>query len=70
MLLRVLTFNLQHCHPYLQKEWDTIDVSLFADVIHCFDPDIVGLNEVRGEGPSLDYREQADLLAQAGRSAF
>ena len=71
MLLRVLTFNIQHCHPYLQKEWDTIDVSLFADVIRCFDPDIVGLNEVRGEGPSPDYREQADLLARAtGYHAF
>lgn len=65
MQLRVLTFNIQHCHPYLQKEWDEIDFSLFADVIRCFDADIVGLNEVRGEGESPAYRAQARILAEA-----
>ena len=64
MQLRVLTFNIQHCHPYLQKEWDEIDFTLFADVIRCFDADIVGLNEVRGEGESPSYRAQAQILAE------
>lgn len=64
MQLRVLTFNIQHCHPYLQKEWDEIDFALFADVIRCFDADIVGLNEVRGEGESPSYRAQAKILAE------
>lgn len=65
MQLRVLTFNIQHCHPYVQKEWDQIDFELFADVIRCFDADIVGLNEVRGEGESPSYRAQAQILADA-----
>ena len=63
MQLRVLTFNIQHCHPYVQKEWDEINFALFADVIRCFDADIVGLNEVRGEGESPSYRAQAQILA-------
>lgn len=71
MQLRVLTFNIQHCHPYLQKEWDEIDFTLFADVIRCFDADIVGLNEVRGEGVSPSYRAQAQILAELlGYHAF
>ena len=71
MLLRVLSFNIQHCHPYLQKEWDEIDFRLFADVIRCFDPDVVGLNEVRGEGESPAYCAQAQILADAlGYHAF
>lgn len=65
MQLRVLSFNIQHCHPYLQKEWDEIDFALFADVIRCFDADIIGLNEVRGEGESPNYRAQAQILADA-----
>lgn len=71
MQLRVLTFNIQHCHPYVQKSWDQIDFALFADVIRCFDADIVGLNEVRGEGESPSYRAQAQILADAlGYHAF
>lgn len=71
MQLRVLTFNIQHCHPYVQKEWDEIDFALFADVIRCFDADIVGLNEVRGEGESPSYRAQAQILADSlGYHAF
>lgn len=71
MQLRVLSFNVQHCHPYLQKEGDVIDFRLFADVIRCFDADIVGLNEVRGEGESPSYRAQAQILADAlGYHAF
>lgn len=64
MQLRVLTFNIQHCHPFVQKEWDEIDFSLFADVIRCFDADIVGLNEVRGAGESPSYQAQAQILAE------
>lgn len=71
MQLRVLSYNIQHCHPYLQKEWDEINFRLFADVIRCFDPDIVGLNEVRGEGESPSYGAQARILAEAlGYHAF
>lgn len=71
MQLRVMSFNIQHCHPYMNKEWDEIDFLLFIDAIRCFDPDIVGLNEVRGKGESPNYRAQARILADAlGYHAF
>lgn len=64
MKLRVLTFNIQHCKSYLQGEPEVIDFALYADTIRCFDPDIVGLNEVRGEGESPVFEEQAKILAE------
>ncbi|MBE6578321.1 MAG: hypothetical protein E7651_00765 [Ruminococcaceae bacterium] len=64
MKLRILTFNIQHCKSYLQGNPEVIDFDLFADTIKCFDPDIVGLNEVRGEGPNPAYTAQAKILAE------
>ncbi len=64
MNLRVLTFNIQHCRSFLQGDPEVIDFGLFADTIRCFDPDIVGLNEVRGAGESHAYTEQAKTLAE------
>lgn len=63
MKLRVLSYNIQHCHPYVEKGRDSIDFDLFADTIRCLQPDVVGLNEVRGEGVSPLYEAQAKLLA-------
>jgi endonuclease/exonuclease/phosphatase family metal-dependent hydrolase len=64
MKLRVLTFNIQHCRSYVYRDEDRIDFDLFADTIRCFDPDIVGLNEVRGEGTHPAYTAQAQILAE------
>ena len=64
MKLRVLTFNIQHCRSYVYRDEDRIDFDLFADTIRCFDPDIVGLNEVRGEGTHPAYTAQAKYLAE------
>lgn len=64
MKLRVLTFNIQHCKSFLQGDPEVIDFGLFADTIRCFDPDIVGLNEVRGKGESPVFEEQAKILAE------
>lgn len=64
MKLRILTFNIQHCRSFLQGDPEVIDFGLFADAIRCFDPDIVGLNEVRGEGESPKYEAQAQKLAE------
>ena len=64
MKLRILTFNIQHCKSYLQGNPEVIDFDLFADTIRCFDPDIVGLNEVRGEGTHPAYTAQAKILAE------
>ncbi len=63
MQLRVLTFNIQHCRSFLSAE-GKIDFPLFAETIRCFDPDVVGLNEVRGEGVSEAFQAQARILAE------
>lgn len=64
MKFRVMTYNVQHFHPYKATEqWDDIDYRPFADAIKAFDPDVVGLNEIRGEGPSPLYAPQAELIA-------
>lgn len=71
MEIRFMTFNVQHFHPYRQEPWDTIDVPRFADAIRCFSPDILALNEVRGEGRHALYKGQAsELSGELGYSAF
>ena len=42
-----MTFNTQHCLNYTTQE---IDFSVMAEAIKIYDPDIVGLNEMRGLG--------------------
>lgn len=63
MRIRFMTFNVQHFHPYTDENWDTIDVPAFAEAVRCFQPDILTLNEVRGEGPSPVYKGQISELA-------
>lgn len=71
MKLRVVTYNIQHGHPYVEAGFDSINLSLFADTIRCLQPDVLGLNEVRGEGTSPNFRAQAQWLADAlGYHAF
>ena len=71
MRIRFMTFNVQHFHPYTDAGWETIDLPAFAEAIRCFSPDILTLNEVRGEGPSKDYGGQTAALAgELGYYAF
>lgn len=71
MIIRFMTYNVQHFHPYKDGDWNTIDVPAFADAVRCFSPDILTLNEVRGEGPARDYRGQvAELAGLLGWHAF
>ena len=66
-----MTFNVQHFHPYQTSPWDTVDVPLFAEAIKCFNPDILALNEVRGEGPHPLYTGQTAALAgELGYNAY
>lgn len=66
MRLRVMTFNVQHFHPFKSSEnWEEIDLRPFADAVRCFAPDVVGFNEVRGEGASPEFFPQAKALAEA-----
>ena len=57
--IKVMTFNIQHCLDYLN---DKIDIDLFVNTIKNVNPDICGLNEVRGEGPLEGYTDQTNAL--------
>jgi endonuclease/exonuclease/phosphatase family metal-dependent hydrolase len=60
--IKVMTFNIQHCLDYLNNK---IDIDLFVDSIEKINPDICGLNEVRGRGVRDDYTAQAETLGSA-----
>ncbi len=57
--MKVMTFNIQHCLDYLN---DKIDIDLFVNAIKEINPDICGLNEVRGDGPLDGYTDQTNAL--------
>lgn len=66
--LKVATFNIQHCKNFNTKEIDYIE---FAEYMKSLDADIIGLNEVRGEGTANGYEAQAAILAEKiGYSCF
>ena len=58
--LRIMTYNIQHGHVHLDKY---IDLTKVCDVIRKYDPDIIGLNEVRGRGTNKDYTAQVETMA-------
>lgn len=60
--MKIMTFNIQHLRNYLE---DFIDPELFIKTIGSVDPDICGLNEVRGRGVRDDYTAQAETLGSA-----
>ncbi len=60
MNLRVMTYNIQHGHVHLG---DHIDLTKVCDVIKQYEPDIIGLNEVRGRGSAGDYTAQVETMA-------
>lgn len=74
MKLRVMTFNIQHGEDHVQKlkgETPTLNFQQIANVIRQFEPDIIGLNEVRDRGAAADYREQTKIIAdQLGYEHF
>ena len=45
--MKIMTFNTQHCMNFITRE---IDFPNFAQTIKSFDPDFVGLNEMRMKG--------------------
>ena len=61
MQYRILSFNTQHCRNFISGR---IDFDLFADTIRRLDPDIVGLNEMRGKGVDPGYTAQTETLAE------
>lgn len=61
MLIKAITFNIQHCAVFPTGK---IDFDAFAAKIRSFDADVIGLNEVRGAGLREDYHAQAQILAE------
>lgn len=61
MKVKVVSYNIQHCGVYKS---DLIDFDAFAETIKGFEADIIGLNEVRGQGKREDYEAQAKILAE------
>ena len=59
--MKIMTFNTQHCLNYIEQK---IDFDVMANAIRACDPDIVGLNEMRGEGVHPEYTEQVKTLAE------
>ena len=60
-MMRLMTFNTQHCRNFLTGE---IDFQKMADTVMMYNPDIVGLNEMRGLGVDKDFEAQVDKLAE------
>ncbi len=61
MLIKAVTFNIQHCENFVTEK---IDFDAYAEKILSFDADVIGLNEVRDAGVSADYQAQAAILAE------
>ena len=59
--MKIVSFNTQHCLDYIEQK---IDFEKFAGTIRSFDADIVGLNEMRGEGIDPEYTDQVKTLSE------
>ncbi|MBE6651344.1 MAG: hypothetical protein E7613_08535 [Ruminococcaceae bacterium] len=59
--MKIMTFNTQHCLNFIEQK---IDFDIMAKTILDFDADIVGLNEMRGDGESPEYTAQVEKLAE------
>lgn len=59
--MKIMSFNTQHCNNYLEKK---IDFDIMARAIIDCDADVVGLNEIRGEGEASDFTAQTERLSE------
>lgn len=59
--MKIMTYNIAHCHDFAQKK---IDYSSTASVIKQCAPDFVGLNEVRDKGKHFEYENQPEILSE------
>ena len=58
--MNIMSFNTQHCKNYIKQE---IDFDIMAQATKNCGADIVGLNEMRDEGPREDYTAQTKILS-------
>ena len=61
MKIKIMSYNTQHCLDYIKQE---INFDLIADTIKNCGADIIGLQEIRGEGPREDYVDQIKILSE------
>ncbi len=59
--MKIMSFNTQHCKNYVEQK---IDFEIMADAIRQINPDIVGLQEMRGQGASPEYADQVKILSE------
>ena len=59
--MRVMTFNIQHCHDWQNNK---INIPLFAETVQRLGADICGLNEVRGRGALTGYSDQLGKISK------
>ncbi len=58
--MEIMSFNTQHCRDFLKGK---IDYNTMADAIKACGADIVGLNEMRGEGIGAGFEKQTEKLS-------
>ena len=61
MNIKIMSYNTQHCLNFVTRE---IDFDIITDTIKNCGADIIGLQEMRGEGNRADYTAQTELLAE------
>ena len=61
MKINLMSFNTQHCLNYIER---CIDFDIMAQAIKKCDADIIGLNEMRDEGPNAEYEAQTKIIAE------
>ncbi len=59
--MKIMSFNTQHCWSYLGHK---IDFEQMAEAIRQVDPDIVGLQEMRGQGADPEFADQVKILSE------
>ncbi len=59
--MKLMVYNTQHCQNYITKK---IDFECISSIIKNSGADIVGLNEIRGDGPDAEYTDQTGILAK------
>lgn len=61
MKLNIVSFNTQHCRNFISGN---VDYGKVAQLFKGLDADVIGLNEMRGEGTYNGYEAQMEKLAE------
>lgn len=61
MLIKLMSYNTQHCMNYITRE---IDFNIIAETVARCGGDIIGLQEIRGKGFDIEYQDQTAILAE------